>query len=146
MFNAARKAVMDSVRPEFLTRFEGMVREMLSNHSFVKGECIATIIAERVSTQMNGGAVVKEIIKHHWVQASFEHKISTPITSKPRYGIPKEEDVVTTTRFQVTAKSGIIEFSYVQVGEDGRNMGSEVRVFSAQRPMLSNEDDDEGTS
>ncbi|KAH0893780.1 hypothetical protein HID58_056209 [Brassica napus] len=73
-----------------------MVREMLSHHPFYKGDCIPTIIAERVSTEMNGGAVA----------------------------------------------------SYVEVDEDGRNMGSKVRLFSVQRPKLSNEDDDddEGTS
>ncbi|CAF1709852.1 unnamed protein product [Brassica oleracea var. botrytis] len=144
MFNASRKSVMDRVRPQFLTRFENMVREMLSHHPFYKGDCIPTIIAERVSTEMNGGAVVKDIIRNHWTQVCFEHKISTPIPSKPRYGMPRDEDVVTTTRFQVTAKSAFIEASYVEVDEDGsRNMGSEVRLFSVQRPKLSNEDDDD---
>ncbi|CAF2251165.1 hypothetical protein BRARA_H01906 [Brassica rapa] len=149
MFNASRKAVMDRVRSQFLTRFETMVREMLSDHPFLKGQCIPTIIAERVSTQMNAGAVERQIIKHHWVQVSFEHKISTPIPSKPRYGMPRDEDVVTTTRFKVTAESAFIVASYDEVDEDGRNMGSEVRLFSVQRPELSNEeddDDDEGTS
>ncbi|KAJ4870908.1 Uncharacterized protein Rs2_47486 [Raphanus sativus] len=148
MFNASRKAVMDRVRPQFLTQFENMVRELLSHHPFVKGDCIPTIVAERVATEMKGGAIVKEIIRNHWTQVFFEHKISTPIPSKPRYGMPRDEDVVTTTRFQVTAKSAFIEASYVEVDEDGRNIGGEVRLFSVQRPKLSNEDDDddEGTS
>lgn len=41
MFNHAWKPIMNRVRPQFLTRFKNIVREIMSGHRFV-GECIPT--------------------------------------------------------------------------------------------------------
>ncbi|WZZ45995.1 hypothetical protein YC2023_042254 [Brassica napus] len=34
--------IMNRVRPQFLTRFKNIVREIMSGHRFVNGECIPT--------------------------------------------------------------------------------------------------------
>ncbi|KAG2318985.1 hypothetical protein Bca52824_012198 [Brassica carinata] len=98
---------MDRVRPQFLNRFDNMVREMLCDHRFVKGECIPTIIAETIFTQMNAGAVVKQIIKSYSTIAYFNHKSPQQCLQNQDMACLKMR-TSSTTRLLITTKSAFI--------------------------------------
>lgn len=72
--------------------------------------------------------------------SEFVHSMTTAMPEPPK-GRSKDPPVRTMTIFKVVKQSGKIQMSYGKIGEDDANIGSDVVLFTIQRPNVVSDDD-----
>ncbi|CAE5958875.1 unnamed protein product [Arabidopsis arenosa] len=143
-----RISIMNSVRPGYVGLFNSTVTDMVTNNRFRKGQCVVLEIARAVARALGirEDAVEEKRLHNNWTCYEIVHTVTTSMPPPPKKGMPMDPPVSTITRFRVTAMSAIIEASYTIVDEDGKNMGSDVKVKRYQLPNPDNNDDNSDDS